>query len=159
MAWMLIGRAKLVDGTDSWRQDAKALLPEDVTLQTGWPDIGDAVVLAFGARGGLAGRLGEIREALAPMFVGAPMWCEANDVGVWPLQKAPSNVAEVRKANDDLREWQNEGNGCAVCIDRRAVSSVADGGMNGGCVVTAGGWPVALLDGYADVVAWWRGGR
>lgn len=168
MGWMLVGRAKLedADGTDGWRQEMEALLPEGVSARTGWPDCGDVVVLAFGARGGLAGRLDEIREALAPMFVGAPAWLEANDAGVWPLQPAPrETVAEVltvtiQHGEDDLREWPmaNQPPDTFATIDRRAVSCVW-GGPAWCWVHVSGGPPVMLGAPYADVVAWWRGGR
>lgn len=84
----------------------------------------------------------------------------ARMVAVHSREAQERELARIADCAQNLREWQNAGNGCAVCIDRRAVVMVGDGGTNGGCLVTVAGvgW-VDLLDSYADVVAWWRGGR
>lgn len=66
----------------------------------------------------------------------------------------------IEHGEDDLREWPmaNQPPGALATIDRRAVSCVW-GGPAWCWVHVSGGPPVMLGAPYADVVAWWRGGR
>lgn len=62
----------------------------------------------------------------------------------------------IEHGEDDLREWRGHG-GEPVTIDRRAINVVQQ--LDGGSRIYLSTTQVWVRDSYAEVVAWWRGGR